>query len=162
MNIEIEALQSLVLLIAANATPVVVAKLANDGGGAPLDFGCVLADGERLFGSHKTWRGLASGIVMATAAAAFMHLPPWVGAAFAGTSLVADALSSAVKRRLKLRPGTECLGLDQLGEAALPLVLFSRSLSLNAVEIVVATGAFVVLDVAAARLRQRPWLRPSE
>lgn len=159
MEIEIGALHALALLIAANATPVVVAKIARGRAGAPLDFGYVLADGERLFGSHKTWRGLASAIVAATIAATLMRLPSWVGAAFAVTSLIADALSSAVKRRMKLRPGTECLGLDQLGEAVLPLLLFSRPLSLNAAEILLVTVAFVVLDVAVAGLRQRPWLR---
>lgn len=162
MEIGIEALHALLLLVAANATPVVVAKLAKGRGGAPLDFGYVLPDGERLFGSHKTWRGLTVGVLAAILAAAALELPLWVGAAFAAVSLAADALSSAAKRRMKLRPGTECLGLDQLGEALLPLILFSRRLSLDVTEIVVVTVAFVVLDAASARLRQRPWLRGSE
>lgn len=159
MEIGVESLRALVLLVAANATPVVVAKLARGRGGAPLDFGYVLRDGERLFGSHKTWRGLASGMLVAAIAAAFMRLPVWIGAVFALISLGADALSSAAKRRMKLRPGTECLGLDQFGEAVLPLILFSRPLSLQAAEVFVVTFAFVVLDVAAARLRQGSWLR---
>jgi hypothetical protein len=54
----LDEVRALALLIATNAVPVVVAKLARDRLAAPLDFGWVLADGERLFGSHKTWRGL--------------------------------------------------------------------------------------------------------
>jgi len=64
-----------------------------------------------------------------------------------------------VKRRLKIRRGTESLGLDQLGESLLPLALFSRFLWLDAVEVVMVTMVFVALDVALARLRHRPWLR---
>lgn len=158
MQIGIEAVHALALLIAANATPVIAAKLADERWSAPLDFGCVLADGERLFGSHKTWRGLVSGILAAVITAAVMGVPLWLGAGFAMASLLADALSSAIKRRMKLRPGTEYLGLDQLGEALLPLILFARALSLNAEEVAVATVVFSVLDVAVTRLRQRRWL----
>lgn len=44
---------------------------------------------------------------------------------------MADALSSAAKRRMHLEPGTEHVGLDQIGEALLPLALFARPLSLG-------------------------------
>jgi CDP-2,3-bis-(O-geranylgeranyl)-sn-glycerol synthase len=159
MQIGIEALHALALLVAANATPVIVAKLIGDRPAAPLDFGCVLWDGDRLFGSHKTWRGLAAGILAGTAMALLIDLPWSIGAGFAAASLVADALSSAVKRRLKLRPGTEVIGLDQLGEALLPLVLFARSLSLDTMEVAVVTVAFTILDIGSARLRHRAWFR---
>jgi hypothetical protein len=159
MAIGTETLRALVLLIAANATPVIVAKLADDRWSAPIDFGCVLADGERLFGSHKTWRGLGSGVLVATPAAAFMGLPPWVGAAFAATSLVADAITSAVKRRMKIQPGTECRGVDQIGESLLPLALFAQPLSLDARRIAVITMAFCLLDIAVTGCRHRRWLR---
>lgn len=159
MKLGIEIANALALLAAANATPVIVAKLANERWAWPLDFGCVLPDGARLFGDHKTWRGLVSGMLASAIAAGLMGLPLWVGAGFALASLIADALSSAVKRRMKMRPGTECLGLDQLGEALLPLMLFAGPLALDAAEVALATIAFAVLDVAVTRLRQRPWLR---
>lgn len=159
MQIGIEAVYALALLMAANAVPVIVAKLTRERWAAPLDFGCILPDGERLFGSHKTWRGLISGVLAGVAAAALMRLPLWVGAGFAMSSLLGDALSSAVKRRMKLRAGTEYAGLDQLGEALLPLLLFARSLALDGEEIAVVTIVFSVLDIAVARLRHRRWLR---
>jgi CDP-diglyceride synthetase len=155
----IASIHALALLIAANATPVIVAKLANDRWSAPLDFGHVLRDGQRLFGAHKTWRGLVSGVLAGTIAAALTHLPLWVGAGFAMASLLGDALSSAVKRRMKLQPGREIPGLDQLGEALLPLVLFAGPLSLDGQQIALVTIVFCVLDLASARLRHREWLR---
>lgn len=159
MSAGIETARALALLVTANAVPVVVGKLINDRCAWPLDFGYVLPDGERLFGSHKTWRGLISGIVAATAAAELMDLPWWLGAGFAAVSLLADALSSMVKRRMKLEPGAESLGLDQLGEALLPLVLFAGTLSLEPVQVIIVTLAFVMVDVAFMRLRHRPWLQ---
>jgi len=159
MQIGIEAVRALALLMAANATPVIVAKLTQDRWAAPLDFGCVLPDGERLFGSHKTWRGLVAGVFACALVAAFMQLPWWVGASFAMASLMADALSSAVKRRMKMPAGTEILGLDQLGEALVPLLLLARPLSLDGEDVAVVTVVFTALDIAVARLRHRRWLR---
>lgn len=159
MSTGLEAARALALLIAANASPVIVAKLARQRWASPLDFGWVLPDGQRLFGSHKTWRGLISGILAGAMAAALMRLPLSVGAGFAAVSLIADALSSMVKRRMKLEPGTESLWLDQLAEALLPLVLFAGVLSLDTAQVIVVTLVFIMLDAAFVRLRHRPWLQ---
>jgi hypothetical protein len=59
---------------------------------------------------------------------------------------------------MHLKPGTEYLGLDQIGEVLLPLVLFARPMSLGLAEIVSVAATFIVLDVATARLRHRRWL----
>jgi CDP-diglyceride synthetase len=154
----IDDLQAFALLITANAVPVIVGKLARGRASLPLDFGHVMSDGERLFGSHKTWRGLASGIVACAVLAAYFGFPAWLGAGFAALSLIADACSSAVKRRMRLKPGSEVLGLDQLAEALVPLLVFAKPLGLQEGEITVVTAAFVALDAATAGLRHRRWL----
>jgi CDP-archaeol synthase len=154
----IDDLQAFALLITANAVPVIVGKLARERASLPLDFGHVMSDGERLFGSHKTWRGLASGIVACAVLGAYFGFPAWLGAGFAALSLIADACSSAVKRRMRLKPGSEVLGLDQLAEALVPLLVFAKPLGLQAGEITLVTAAFVALDAATARLRHRRWL----
>jgi CDP-diglyceride synthetase len=159
MAIVLDEVRALALLIAANAVPVVVAKLARDRWAAPLDFGRVLPDGERLFGSHKTWRGLIAGIAACTGVALLFEVKPIIGAGVACASLLADAASSAVKRRMHLQPGTEYPGVDQLGEVLAPLVLFANPLSLEWSEVLVVAVAFSVLDIATARLRHRPWRR---
>jgi CDP-2,3-bis-(O-geranylgeranyl)-sn-glycerol synthase len=122
---------------------------------APLDFGLELPDGKRLFGAHKTWRGLAAGIFACALAAPLVGLDVASGAAFGAAALLGDALSSAIKRRLALEPGAEVLGLDQLPEALLPLVLFAEPLRIGAVEIAVVALAFMGLDLLAAPLRRR-------
>jgi CDP-2,3-bis-(O-geranylgeranyl)-sn-glycerol synthase len=154
-----DEIRALALLSAANAAPVIVAQFARDRWSAPIDFGRMLPDGERLFGSHKTWRGLISGILACTVVGMLFGLPIGVSAGFAPASLLADAVSSAAKRCMHLKPGAEYVGLDQIGEALLPLVLFARPLSLELVETVAVTATFIVLDVATAQLRHRRWLR---
>ena len=132
--------------------------MARDRAALPLDFGRVMPDGERLFGSHKTWRGLASGILACALLAVYFELPVWLGAGFAALSLVADACSSAAKRRMRLKPGSEVLGLDQLAEALVPLLVFAEPLGLQLSEIAGVTACFVVIDAATAGLRHRRWL----
>lgn len=158
MEALIEVLHALALLAAANAVPVIVAQLFREKGATPLDFGHVMRDGERLFGDHKTWRGLLSGTLAAALTALLIGLPASLGAAFGVLSLAADAASSAAKRRMHLKPGTDVLGLDQLGEALLPLIVFAKPLSLSVAEIVIVTITFVLLDTATARLRHTRWL----
>jgi CDP-diglyceride synthetase len=154
----VDELHAFALLIAANAVPVIVGKLARGRAALPLDFGRVMPDGERLFGSHKTWRGLASGITACALLALYLGLPVWLGAAFAAVSLAADACSSAAKRRMRLKPGSEVLGLDQLAETLIPLFVFAEPLGLQLTEIVLVTVCFVVLDTVTAPLRRRSWL----
>lgn len=156
----VDELHALALLIAANAVPVAVAQLARDRAALPLDFGLVMPDGERLFGAHKTWRGLLTGTAACALLAWGIGLPARLGAAFAALSLLADAVSSSVKRRLALKPGTEVPGLDQLGEALLPLLVFAPALSLSLAEVLLVTSVFIVLDVATARLRHHGWFAP--
>jgi CDP-2,3-bis-(O-geranylgeranyl)-sn-glycerol synthase len=88
-----------------------------------------------------------------------LNLAPVVGAGFGCASLLADALSSAAKRRMHLQPGTEYAGLDQLGEALLPLALFAGPLRLDWSGVCAVAATFTVLDIATARLRHRRWLR---
>ncbi|MET0658095.1 MAG: CDP-archaeol synthase [Steroidobacteraceae bacterium] len=146
---------SFALLVIANATPVLLFKLAGSAGTYPLDCGCTLCDGRRLFGDHKTWRGLIAGTVATAVVGPLLGIAWFVAGAFGLSSLMAHALSSAVKRRLRLRPGTDVFGLDQLGEGAVPLVLFANSLHLSPGEIAVVVCAFIAADVVTAKVRQR-------
>lgn len=148
--------QVFVLLVAANAAPVILARLARDQEAAPLDFGIKLRDGERLFGAHKTWRGLLFGTAACGLLGGLMGVPAWIGIGFGVVSLLADALTSAVKRRLHLKPGFEALGLDQFGEALIPLLIFARALEIQLSQVLLVTLAFFALDAMMTPLRSRP------
>ena len=118
-----------------------------------LRFGVALRHGQRLLGSHKTWRGFLGGSLVCAAAAALCGLNWQLGAEFGSVSLLGDALSSALKRRLGFAPGREVPVVDQLPEALLPLIVFRGPLGLDGISIVAATAVFAVLDVLSTRAR---------
>ncbi|MDH5255332.1 MAG: CDP-archaeol synthase [Gammaproteobacteria bacterium] len=146
----------MLLLCMANTAAWAAGRVLGDRWAAPIDFGVVLKDGQRLFGSHKTWRGLiaaaaATGLLAAALGPGFL-----LGAAFGATSMVGDALSSTIKRRLRREPGTEVALLDQVPEAMLPLAVFGPALGLGFLAMVGVTLAFTLLDIAVTGFRHRP------
>jgi CDP-diglyceride synthetase len=146
--------RALILLISANSAPWMLGRVLREHWNAPLDFGLTMRDGRRLLGSHKTWRGLVGGSLIC-AAAALCGLGWPLGAEIGVLSLLGDALSSALKRRLDLAPGREIPVIDQLPEALLPLIVLRGALGLDAVTILATTALFAVLDVLSARARHR-------
>lgn len=153
------ATRALLMLIAANTTPWILARLLGTRLTAPMDFGLTLRDGRRLLGSHKTWRGFlgasaASGIVGALSGVGW-----WLGVGFGALSMTGDAVSSAVKRRLGHPPGSEVLGIDQLAESLLPLLVLWRPLGIGMSEAAVVIVVFAALDVLSTRARHGSDLR---
>ena len=152
-------LDALLLVIVANLGPWAAGRFMQGLWQAPLDGGAKLSDGSRLLGDHKTWRGLAAGILACAAVARLLHYPLLLGAVFGALALAADAASSFMKRRLRVRPGTEILGLDQLPEALIPLLVLSRPLGLRPMDVLAVALVFMLLDLATLRLRH-PLLDP--
>jgi len=147
--------RAFLLTMVANVLPWAASRLSPHRWTAPLDGGLSLRDGRRLLGDHKTWKGLLAG-ALGCGLAAWLAGPGFaVGATFGALSLTGDALSSVVKRRLALAPGTEVLGLDQLPEALLPSAVLARPLELGPGEILASALVFLALDLLATRLRHR-------
>ncbi len=149
----IAALRALLLVGIASSVPWALGRACGNRFAWPLDFGLTLPDGERLFGAHKTWRGLIGGIAACSIAGALAGTGPLTGAAVGALALAGDALSSAVKRRLNRPPGTEVPGLDQLPEALLPLLLLKRLLEISMTSVIGVALVFTVLDIVVAPLR---------
>ncbi len=126
----LEVLYFFVPAYAANMAPVLVhghfEALA-----LPMDGGRRLG-GVRIFGDHKTWRGLLAGIIAGTlvyAAQRALHemgfFHPLALVDYGTTSFVpgmlmgigtgmGDAAKSFVKRRVGIAPGESWIGFDQL------------------------------------------------
>jgi CDP-2,3-bis-(O-geranylgeranyl)-sn-glycerol synthase len=151
-----DAGRALFLIVVANFVPWAVSQTLGRRWSAPLDLDAVLPDGQRLFGGHKTWRGLIAGTIACALVAAVVGPGFAIGAGVGALSLAGDAISSAIKRRLQLEPGTEIFGLDQLPEALLPSVVFAGPLGLNGFEITVVALVFLALDLLVTRIRHRP------
>ncbi|HVH15750.1 MAG TPA: CDP-2,3-bis-(O-geranylgeranyl)-sn-glycerol synthase [Candidatus Angelobacter sp.] len=96
----------------ANAAPLAF------GGGAALDGGRTLADGQPIFGSHKTVRGVVAGIVAGTLiglAESFVDSRlALAGFIIALGAVLGDLFGAFLKRRLKVEPGRSFPILDQL------------------------------------------------
>jgi CDP-2,3-bis-(O-geranylgeranyl)-sn-glycerol synthase len=119
----------------ANATPVIFAALPGLRDlNAPMDFGKSYK-GQRIFGEHKTWRGLIGGMVVATLILwiqqlCVMHflwaqsltdqvdyvaLPTLIlGPLFGLGALGGDAIESFFKRQRHIPPGNGWFPFDQL------------------------------------------------
>ena len=145
--------RALLLVVLANSAPWAAGRALGGRWAAPLDFRYVLRDGERLFGSHKTWRGVLAGVLACALAARLSGVAWTIGAGFGAAALLGDAASSAIKRRLKLQPGTEVPGLDQIPEALLPSVIFAPLLGLGVIDVAAVVAGFFLLDVLVAQLR---------
>jgi len=120
----------------ANAVPVIV------GGGMAIDAGRKMPDGKPIFGSHKTVRGFAVGIIAGTltgvaqnavlqlgALSDFVHQFPfqfsiWLGFAISLGALTGDLTHSFVKRRIGIIEGAPLPVADQL-DFVVGAVLFS-------------------------------------
>lgn len=118
----------------ANMIPIIVAALPGlKKFDAPIDGGRTYR-GQRIFGSHKTWRGLAAGIIIAPLV---LWLQQWLvvhvgwlasitdqvdygdlpillaGALFGLGALGGDAIESFFKRQLRIAPGRGWFPFDQ-------------------------------------------------
>lgn len=119
----------------ANGAPIISARLPwIERWNARLDFGRKF-HGRPIFGSHKTWRGIVSGMLFATAtlwiqqtvirhgivpdsftgAADYARLPTWLlGPLFGLGALGGDAIESFFKRQHGTRDGGTWFPFDQL------------------------------------------------
>lgn len=148
-------LRALLLLLAANGGPWLAARVLGTRWGAPVDMGLTLADGRRLLGPHKTWRGLLAGVLCTAIAASLTGLTWIFGASFAALALLGDLFSSACKRRLGHAPGTGVPLIDQLPESLLPLALLALPLGLNLSGVAIVVLVFALLNIASGVFRQR-------
>src|SRR5215470_7448659 len=113
--------QALVLLMLANGTPVIAKKTFGSRLALPLDAGLQFVDGQPLFGTSKTIRGILSSIVVTAGLAPLLWMSVGTGALIAGFAMIGDLFSSFLKRRLKFPPSSKAIGLDQIPESLFPL-----------------------------------------
>ena len=156
-------LQLLLLLMLANGTPVIAAKLLGRRCSRPLDGNLRFTDGRPLFGPSKTIRGVVLAVLTTTVAAPLIGLRWEIGLLAGSFAMAGDLLSSFVKRRLDMPSSSRASGLDQLPESVLPLLACRVMLPLTPADIVVCAVSFLVGEVVLSRLlyavrwRDRPY-----
>jgi CDP-2,3-bis-(O-geranylgeranyl)-sn-glycerol synthase len=139
--------RALALLVIANAAPVVGARLFGTRFNRPLDGGVKWRDRRPLLGRSKTIRGVVLAIVAGAIAGALLGIGGSNGALFGLAAMTGDCLSSFIKRRMGLPPGSQAPALDQIPEAALPLIALRAELGLDPAQIVIVVGAFFLVEM---------------
>lgn len=151
--------QVLLLLFIANGAPVVARLLLSQRLSLPVDFGQRFIDGRALFGNSKTWRGIVAAVLLSVLASPLLSLPLYVGALFGFYVMVGDLIASFIKRRCGIEPSGQALGLDQIPESLLPLLLLQSTLGLSWGDIVIVVALFIVLELLVSRLLYRLHIR---
>jgi CDP-archaeol synthase len=151
--------RSLVLLTLANGAPVVGKKVFGARFAYPLDCGVTFLDRRLLLGPSKTIRGIALSLVVTTAGAPLVGIPPQTGALMAVAAMAGDLFSSFVKRRLHRPSSSRALGLDQVPESLAPLLVCQGPLGLSAADIALAVAVFFIGELVLSRLLYKAHLR---
>ncbi len=151
--------RSLALLALANGAPVIGKKIFGSRLAYPLDHGVTFLDRRPLLGPSKTIRGIALSILVTAAGALLVGVTPQTGALLAVGAMAGDLFSSFVKRRLGRPPSSRALGLDQVPELLVPLLVCQGPLGLGAIDIVLAVAIFLIGELVLSRLLYRVHLR---
>lgn len=154
-----EVFSLLLLLLIANASPVLARVALRDRLAAPLDGGLTLRDGRRLLGASKTWRGVVVAILAGSLCAAPLGLPWQAGLLVGICAMLGDALSSFVKRRLGMPSGAMAPGLDHIPESLLPLLACRPLLALSWTEVALMTMGFMIANLLLSRIAYRLGVR---
>ena len=156
-------LQLLILLTLANGTPVIAQRILGKVWSQPLDGGAVFLDGQPLFGTSKTIRGIVLSIAVTSTFAPFLAVDWSVGLAVAMTAMAGDLFSSFLKRRMKLPPSSRASGLDQIPESLFPALACRSMLGLSVIDIAAVVAIFFAGEAVLSRLlfkwgvRDRPF-----
>jgi CDP-2,3-bis-(O-geranylgeranyl)-sn-glycerol synthase len=152
-------LRALLLLGVANGSPIIAKRLLGERWAAPLDGGVRFIDGRPLLGPAKTVRGVIVAVISTAIAAWALDVKLVLGALIGAVSMAGDALASFAKRRLGVVPSGRAIGLDQVPESLLPLLVVQGALDLSTAQIVGITAVFFALEPPLARLAFRLGLR---
>lgn len=132
----------LILLAVANGAPLVAKKALGDFLAHPLDGGRTLSDGQPLFGSSKTIRGLAVGVAAPLLVAPLLGMTWTTGLLLGAAAMAGDLLSSFLKRRMGMAPSSRAFGLDHLFESLLPALAAMTQIDLTLLDVLAVAAVF--------------------
>lgn len=160
MSIE---LTLLLLTTVANGAPAIVQHFLGQRFAYPMDSGVRLKDGRHLLGSSKTWRGLVTSVIATITLCLVLSFPWKLGLIIALCAMLGDALSSLIKRRLRIPPKGHAPVLDQVPESLFPMLAVQPVLNLSWLSIIAVVSAFVAVHLILSPLlfrlhvRDRPY-----
>jgi hypothetical protein len=153
------SIELFVMLVLANGAPVLAARLFGRRWSAPVDGGRLWRDGQPLLGRSKTWRGIVSGALMCGLYAWITGIGAVFGLAFGLLGLTGDIVSSFIKRRAGLASSARAIGLDQIPEALLPMLLAWLWLDLGWLIVAVVVVLFTLSNILLSPMLYRLGIR---
>jgi hypothetical protein len=159
---EIE-LRLLVLLVIANGAPIIARHLLGDCCAWPVDGGLRTAAGRPILGPSKTLRGVFAAMLLTGVAAPLMGIEWHWGTVIGGFAMLGDLLASFIKRRLGYPPSSQAVGIDQIPESLLPLLVLAPAFQLPWWSVIMVVLGFTVVVPLLSRLfyligiRRRPY-----
>lgn len=152
----IEPLEILLLIVIANSAPVAARLIFSHYGSTSIDLGHRLKDGQYLFGSTKTWRGLLSAIILTSLFTCLLDDTIISGLIISISAMLGDLLSSFIKRRLSIPSSKNVILLDQLPESLFPVLIYALSIRpLELIEVIVIITLFIIIDSGLSTLLNR-------
>jgi len=143
-----------------NSLPPIVAMIFGDRYAYAVDGGKLWMDGRPLFGKHKTFRGIAAGIIGGILVFPLLGETLWVAACVALLAMTGDLVSSFIKRRVALQSGAEVAVLDQIFEALFPLLFLNRHMVLDLRQNILIILLFIITAYWSSRLWLHLTVRP--
>ena len=153
------SIKLLLLLLAANGSPIIAKRLFGKRLSYPVDGGLIFPEGRPLLGRSKTVRGILAGVAVTSLIAPLLGFSWATGALFGLLSLSGDALSSFIKRRLNIQPSGKAFGLDQIPEALLPLWILHDTLGLDVWSVLILLILFTICELLLSRVMFRVGIR---
>lgn len=154
-----QELAALLLLLAVNGTPILVRLVLGERWKWPLDGGWKFFDDRPLLGPSKTIVGLVSAVLTSVLLSVFLGFGWKAGLLIGALAMLGDLLSSFVKRRMGLPPSAMALGLDQVPESLIPLMVCAPLLNLSWPQVFLVTSVFFVLELILSRIAYRLGIR---
>lgn len=156
-------IELLLLLLVANGAPILARFLLKKRWAVPIDAGHAAWDGHPWFGPSKTLHGAVAAVIASALTAWALGYTPGLGAAFGALAMAGDLMSSFIKRRLGIAPSGMALGLDQIPEALLPLLILREQFALAWLEVAELVALFFISELLLSRIlyhmriRERPY-----
>ena len=146
------AAKVLVLSFVANSAPIFGAWLFGSRWSTPIDGGRLFRDGRAVLGKSKTIRGVILSLTSCMVVAELLDMTWLFGLVFGAASMAGDALSSFIKRRLDIPPSGRFIGLDQLPEILLPLLVCAQWLAVDLISIILLAAIFCIASLGLSEL----------
>ena len=139
-------------LMCVNGAPIILKKLVGDRFQYPLDWNQSFFDGRPILGSSKTFRGVASALLMSVLIGSIYAAPLSTSLLFGALSMAGDITSSFIKRRIGMAPSAMALGLDQIPESLFPLLGCRELLGISYWQIFWIVLAFLFWELLLSRI----------